>query len=103
MADWITVLNGLVSQTEAASAAQATSFSNLQNAITRLQNTGLDDEQRALVQQIETSLTKLGEDAQHADDGHEPTPEPDPVDSDDTPAGEPVTDEDGDVLPDARR
>ncbi len=90
-------LNRLASQVNAVSAAQATSFTNLQNAIEQLKAGNLDDEQRALVDQIETSLTKLGEDAQRADDGHEPAV--DPGDEQPTDPDAPVTDPQGDVLP----
>ncbi|MET0416043.1 MAG: hypothetical protein ABW022_08485 [Actinoplanes sp.] len=69
-------LTRLTEQVNRVSAAQATSFSNLQNAIAELKRGDLTAEQQALVDQIETSLTTLADDAQRADDGHEPVEEP---------------------------
>lgn len=73
-------LNRLAEQTNAVSAAQATSFTNLQNAINELRAGNLDAEQQALVDQIEQSLTKLGDDAERADDGFEPADPTEPSD-----------------------
>jgi len=110
MADWNTVLNGLVEQTTATSAAQATSFSNLQNGLNaqgdqiRELRQLLDDaianqgtvtpEMQAKVDEISQSLTTMKDAADSADNGFEPVEpvEPEqptvPVTPDDTtPAG----------------
>jgi uncharacterized phage infection (PIP) family protein YhgE len=116
MATWTDVLNQLVAQTTAASAAQATSFSNLQAAINRqgteiaelrdlLANGGeVTGEMQAKVDAIAQSLIDMRTAADTADNGFEPAPDDEdptgPVEDDTT---EPVQDEDGDVLPDTRR
>lgn len=94
-------LNRLAAQTNAASAAQAASISNLQNAITQLKSGALDDEQRALVNQIEYSLVKMGEDAAVADDGYEPAETPTTPEQPATPEvpAEPVVDAPVDETP----
>lgn len=91
MTSWTTVLNGLVEQTTAASAAQATSFSNLQGAITR-QTTAIGDLQRQLetaiangdtvpegmqakVAEISAALDDMKKAADTADNGFEPVDE----------------------------
>ena len=100
MATITDALNRLASQVNAVSAAQATSFTNLQNAIVELRAGNLSPEQQALVDQIEASLVKLGDDAQAGDDGFEPQPPTDEQPGDEDPTvpvdGEPT---DGDVLP----
>nr|WP_221374382.1 hypothetical protein [Actinoplanes polyasparticus] len=87
MADWLTTLNGLVQQTTAASAAQATSFSNLQGAIGRqtadiaelrrlLEQAGeVTPEMQALAAQIGQSLDDMKKAAETADNGFEPVEE----------------------------
>ncbi|WP_250029775.1 hypothetical protein [Paractinoplanes maris] len=107
MATWTTVLNGLVEQTTAASAAQATSFTNLQNAITR-QTTAIGDLQsqletavangdsvpegmQAKVVEISQALDDMKKAADTADNGFEPVEE--------TPAEEPVEVPGGDTSP----
>jgi hypothetical protein len=87
MATWTTVLNGLVEQTTAASAAQATSFSNLQGAINR-QTEAIADLQRQLaeagevtpemqarVAEISAALDDMKKAADTADNGFEPVDE----------------------------
>ncbi len=76
MSEITDALNRLAQQVNGVSAAQATSFHNLHVALEGLKAGNLTDEQRALVTQIETSLTKLGEDAAAGDNGFEPTPAP---------------------------
>lgn len=79
MATILDALNALAEQTNAVSAAQATSFSNLQNAVARLEKAVRDGEVspeiQAAVDELSASLTRLGDDARRADDGHEPQPE----------------------------
>ncbi len=100
MSEITDALNRLAEQTNAVSAAQATSFSNLQAAINDLKAGKLSPEQQEIVTRIENSLTKLGDDAQRADDGYEQVPDVDPGDEQPTdPNGQPVTDPQGDVLP----
>ncbi|MFC3736537.1 hypothetical protein [Paractinoplanes deccanensis] len=72
MATVIEALTALAEQVNRVSAAQATSFTNLQNAIAELKRGELTDEQARLVAQIEDSLTTLADDAQRGDDGYEP-------------------------------
>lgn len=99
MARIIDLLNGLVAQQTAASAAQATSFNNLHNAINKLEqavaNGEASPEIEAAVGQLRDGFDALQQAANDADNGHEPQPSDEPT--------EPVTDEDGDVLPDTRR
>lgn len=92
MANWQNVLNGIVEQTTAASAAQATSFHNLQSAIDRqtgqladlaqqladaVANNGeVTPEMQAKVDQITQSLTDMKDAADAADNGFEPVEEP---------------------------
>lgn len=89
MARIIDLLNGLVAQQTAATAAQATSFSNLHNAITKLENAVRDGEAspeiEAAVGQLRDGFDALQKAADDADNGHEPTAEP--------------TDDGDDVLP----
>ncbi len=93
MAKVIDLLNGLVAQQTAASAAQATSFSNLQNAITKLETAVRDGEAspeiEAAVGQLRDGFDALQRAADDADNGHEPADDTEPVDND------------GDVLPEA--
>jgi ABC-type transporter Mla subunit MlaD len=92
MSDWLTVLNGLVTQTSEASAAQQASFLNLHNGINRLDgqiadlqqqladalaNSGtVTPEMQALADQISTSLDDMKTAADTADDGFEPVAAP---------------------------
>lgn len=82
MATVIDALRALAEQTNAVSAAQATSFSNLQGAISKLQeairNGEVSPEVQAAVDEVTASLTRLGDDARRADDGFEPAVEPQP-------------------------
>jgi hypothetical protein len=82
MSEITEALNRLAQQVNGVSAAQATSFHNLQVAIDELRAGKLSAEQAEIVDRIEKSLTKLGEDAAAGDDGFEPTPAPE------TPGGE---------------
>lgn len=86
MSEITDALNALAEQVSGVSAAQATSFHNLQAAIDELKAGKLNAEQKEIVGRIETALTKLGEDAQRADDGTEPVEQP-PVDPN-APTGE---------------
>jgi hypothetical protein len=84
MAKIIDSLRALAEQTNQVSAAQATSFSNLQNAVARLEQAVRDGEVspevQAAVDELSASLTRLGDDARRADDGFEPAPvEPTPA------------------------
>lgn len=92
MSDWLTVLNGLVTQTSEASAAQQASFLNLHNGINRLDSQIADlrqqladalanqgtvtPEMQALADQISTSLGDMKTAADTADDGFEPVAAP---------------------------
>jgi guanyl-specific ribonuclease Sa len=88
MATITDALTALAEQVNAVSAAQASSFSNLQNAIAKLKSGDLSAEQQDAVNQIEKSLLTMGEDAQRADDGFEPTDSNAPVEpGSDVPAG----------------
>lgn len=89
MATITEALTALAEQVSAVSAAQATSFHNLQAAIETLKSGELSADQQAAVDQIEASLTTLADDAQKADDGFEPV-EP-PADGGDTP-NQPIDD-----------
>jgi soluble cytochrome b562 len=111
MAKVIDLLNGLVAQQTAASAAQAASFSNLQAAITRLETAvanskEADPEVEAAVQALTDGFNTLQQAANDADNGFEPAEPEQPVEPGDEPAvpveGEPTG---GDVLPEdnARR
>jgi hypothetical protein len=80
MSEITDALNRLAAQVSDVSAAQATSFSNLQTAINELKAGKLDAQQREIVGRIESALTKLGEDAQVADDGYEPVQPETPAD-----------------------
>ncbi len=71
MSEITDALNRLAQQVNGVSAAQATSFHNLQVAIEELKAGKLSTEQAEIVDRIEKSLTKLGEDAQAGDDGFE--------------------------------
>ncbi|GAB7053115.1 hypothetical protein [Catenuloplanes indicus] len=79
MASVIDALRALAEQTNDVSAAQATSFTNLQNAVARLEQAVRDGEVspeiQAAVDELSASLTRLGDDARRADDGFEPQPE----------------------------
>jgi hypothetical protein len=107
MATWQTVLNGLVEQTTAASAAQATSFHNLQGAIDR-QGDQIDElkalladggevtpEMQAKADEISQALTDMKAAADAADDGFEPVveqPQPEqPTDGADSTVEVPAT------------
>jgi soluble cytochrome b562 len=98
MAKVIDLLNGLVAQQTAASAAQATSFHNLQNAITRLEQSVKDGdasaEVEAAVNDLRAGFDTLQQAAVDADNGYEPAETP----TDTNPVVEP--DADGDVIPD---
>lgn len=92
MATVLDALQQLAAQQQAASAAQLTSFTNLQGAVQRLETAVRDGEVSPEIQAALGDL-KAGFDtmltaAQTADDGYEPTPEPEqpaePVDE--TPA-----------------
>lgn len=72
MSDITDALNRLAQQVNGVSAAQATSFHNLQVAIDELKAGKLSAEQQEIVTRIEGALTKLGEDAAAGDDGFEP-------------------------------
>lgn len=103
MATVIESLRLLAEQTNAVSAAQATSFTNLQNAVARLEQAVRDGkvspEIQAAVDDLSASLTRLGDDARRADDAVEPQPEtptepvPAPTEGEPTPEGgvEPTT------------
>jgi uncharacterized protein (DUF3084 family) len=95
MATITEALTALAEQVNAVSAAQATSFHNLQAAIDKLKSGELTAEQQDAVDQIEQSLTTMAADAQAADDGVEPadnggqgggTPPTDGGDTPDVPA-----------------
>lgn len=87
MSEITDALNALALQVNAVSATQATSFTNLQNAITELKSGKLSAEQKEIVGRIEESLVKLGDDAQRADDGTEPAEPTNPdVPAEPTPA-----------------
>jgi hypothetical protein len=92
-------LTRLAEQVNAVSAAQATSFTNLQNAVARLRSGELTAEQQDAVDQIERSLLTMGEGAQRADDDVEGDDAP-PADA---PAEQLATDAsaDGETVPDA--
>lgn len=85
MSEITDALNRLAQQVNGVSAAQATSFHNLQVAIDELRAGKLTAEQAEIVDRIEKSLTKLGEDAQAGDDGFEPVEQPTEVPGDQTP------------------
>ena len=72
MATITDALNALATQVNAVSAAQATSFHNLQAAIDKLKSGELTADQQDAVDQIEKSLTTIADDATKADDGFEP-------------------------------
>jgi len=96
MATVIESLRLLAEQTNAVSAAQATSFSNLQNAVSRLEQAVRDGEVspeiQAAVDELSASLTRLGDDARRADDGFEPQEPAEPTpDGGNEPAVSPVT------------
>lgn len=76
MATITDALTALAKQVNDVSAAQASSFHNLQAAIDTLKSGELSAEQQDAVDQIEKSLLKMGEDARGADDGYEPTEPP---------------------------
>jgi hypothetical protein len=101
MAKVIDLLNGLIAQQTAASAAQATSFSNLQNAITRLEQAVRDGEAspeiQAAVNDLRGGFETLQRAADEADNGHEPVAPEQPADptqpqAPEQPAGEAPTD-----------
>lgn len=109
MANWLTVLNGLVEQTTAASAAQAASFSNLQGAINR-QSTAIADLQKQLadavangadvpadmqakVTEISQALDDMKKAADTADNGFEPVEDEEPETPEGEPTAPPITDE----------
>lgn len=101
MATITEALTALAEQVNAVSAAQASSFHNLQVAITTLKSGELSAEQQAAVDQIVKSLSGLADDAQKADDGYEPAQNPagdvpadgTPVEGGDTPADTAPVDE----------
>jgi hypothetical protein len=76
MATITDALTRLAQQVNDVSAAQASSFHNLQAAIDTLKSGELSTEQQDAVDQIEKSLIKMGEDARTADDGYEPAGPP---------------------------
>lgn len=92
MATWLTVMNGLVEQSTAASAAQQTSFANLHNGQVRQEqqiaefkqmladalakNGEVTPEMQAKVDEISQTLTDMKNAADTADDGFEPVEEP---------------------------
>lgn len=84
MATITEALTRLAEQVNAVSAAQATSFANLQSAVGALKRGDLSEDQQAAVDQIEASLLTMGEDAQRADDDVEPEVPADPTDGDPT-------------------
>lgn len=86
MATITNALTALAKQVNDVSAAQASSFHNLQAAIDKLKSGELSSEQQAAVDEIEKSLTQLGDDAQSADDGYEPSTPPVLNGDTDTPA-----------------
>jgi 3-oxoacyl-(acyl-carrier-protein) synthase len=91
MAKVIDLLNGLVAQETAASAAQATSFHNLQSAIDNLQQAVRDGEVspeiQAAVDQLSAGFTSLQQAADDADTGFEPAEPSNPdVPAEPTPA-----------------
>ncbi len=92
MATVIELLNGLVAQQTAASAAQATSFSNLHSAITRLEdavrNGDASPEIQAAVNDLSAGFTALQKAADDADNGLEPAEPEQPVDGGDEPTTE---------------
>ncbi|GGN39558.1 hypothetical protein FHR83_006692 [Actinoplanes campanulatus] len=91
MARIIDLLNGLVAQQTAASAAQATSFNNLHAAIDRLETAVRDGEAspeiEAAVGQLRDGFDALQKAADDADNGHEPQPD------------QPADGNEGDVFP----
>lgn len=99
MATITDALTALAEQVNAVSAAQATSFLNLQSAIDKLKSGELTAEQQDAVAQIEKSLTTLADDATKADDGYEPVAPP--ADGGDVPAdgGDTPVDNGGDMTP----
>jgi hypothetical protein len=77
MATVVEALNALAAQQAEVSAAQATSFTNLQAAIERLEtavaNGEVSPEIQAAVDQLTAGFTAMKDAADTADDGTEPT------------------------------
>lgn len=103
MATVLESLRSLAEQQRAASAAQLTSFSNLQSAVQRLETAVRDGEVSPEIESAVADL-KMGFDtmleaANRADDGHEPTPDVPAEPGTDTPPveGEPTVPVEGDT------
>jgi type VI protein secretion system component VasK len=82
MATVIEALEALTAQQAETSAAQSTSFANLQAAVERLEsavaNGEVSPEIQAAVDQLSAGFTAMKEQADAADDGTEPTPPAEP-------------------------